>query len=705
MAAIVSSASPGSTGLSTSAAAGGTASYGRDVGICHEATDRPAGRPRDRSCSTMHVRAGTGITPQRRAPPGDPRHARSRRQGRRRAAGGGAGRVRGHDPARPARAGRPRPGAAGARRRAAAGAAARHVRRPGGDVHAGEGGAGPRRGRRARRRARRADRRLDDQPRARAPPARRAAPDRAHQLAADRRAARLAPDRPRDPDRRDARQAGVGHGRRPRRRLHPLDPRRRLRARRLRAAPGGRAEHGRPRGGLREARDGRRVGRRDRARHDRQAARRQPVRGRARQRGHAPRRRGGRARRPARPVPRGRHRGDQGMSARWVTTAIFAVNGAAIGTWVANIPWVQERFDLSKSTMGMLILAMSISVIVALPFAGQAVARHGSERITLIGGLGCVLAVNLPILAPAPVLVAAGLFVLGGSSATMDVAMNSHGVAVEKVLGRPIMSSLHAGWAFGGMAGAGFSAAWAGIGLDARLTTAIASALLLVALLSVARRLGHGSAAEGDDAPAFALPSRGVVLLAILCFLVMITEGAMADWSGLYLRQDLGASAALAALAYSFFTAGMTAGRLVGDAINARIGPVALLRGGALLTGLPLAALLLIGQPAAALIGLFLVGLGVANGVPLMFSAAGRQPDTPPGPGIAAVSSMGSLGFLAGPPFIGFLADAVSLPWALATLIAGAAVVLALARRAVAHGQPEPGGQPEPHPRDPVAVP
>jgi fucose permease len=211
-----------------------------------------------------------------------------------------------------------------------------------------------------------------------------------------------------------------------------------------------------------------------------------------------------------------------------------------------------------------------------------------------------------------------------------------------------------------------------------------------VLLYATASRIGHGSAAEGDDAPSFALPSRGVVLLAILCLLVMVTEGAMADWGGIYLRQDLGASAALAALAYSFFTAGMTVGRLAGDAINHRIGAVALLRWGAVLTGVPLGAMLLIGQPAAALIGLFLVGLGVANGVPLMFSAAGRQPDTPPGPGIAAVSSMGSLGFLAGPPVIGVLADAVSLPWALATLIAGAVVVFALARRATARTQPEP---------------
>jgi fucose permease len=393
------------------------------------------------------------------------------------------------------------------------------------------------------------------------------------------------------------------------------------------------------------------------------------------------------------------------MTPRWATTTVFVVNGAAIGTWVAQIPWIQERFDLSKSAMGLLITGMAIAVILAFPIAGQAIVRHGSERIVWVGGIATSLAVMLPVFAPEPMFVALGLFVLGGSSATQDVSMNSHGVKVEKDLGRPIMSSLHAGWAFGGMLGAAFAALTHALDLDPRIAVPIASAVLLVTLVVSARRIGGGSAAAGDDTPSFALPSRGVVLLAIICLLVMVTEGAMADWGGLYLRQDLGASAALAALAYSFFTAGMVVGRVAGDWINHRIGAVALLRWGALLTGLPLAAMLLVGQPAAALVGLFLVGLGVANGVPLMFSAAGRQPDTPPGPGIAAVSSMGSLGFLAGPPVIGFIADATSLPWALSLLILGALVVFALARRANAHTTPEAEPDPHPpHPRDPVTV-
>jgi fucose permease len=363
------------------------------------------------------------------------------------------------------------------------------------------------------------------------------------------------------------------------------------------------------------------------------------------------------------PVPVG---GADSVSARWATTGVFVVNGAAIGTWVAQIPWVQERFDLSKSAMGLVLVSMALAIVLVLPFAGQAIVRYGSERMVWAGGIVASLAVVLPVLAPHPALVAVALFVFGAAAATQDVAMNSHGVGVEKQLGRPIMSSLHAGWAFGGMAGAGFAAACAALGVDPRVSVAIASSLLLVGLWLSASRIGRGSSARGEDTPGFTLPSRGVVLLAVLCFLVMVTEGAMADWGGLYLRQDLGASAALGALAFSFFTAGMTVGRVVGDWINRRIGPVALLRWGALLTGIPLAAMLVAGRPGAALAGLFLVGLGVANGVPLMFSAAGRLRD-------------------------------------IALLIAGAAVVFALAQRAA--GGTGAGDESRARTPEPVPVP
>ena len=155
----------------------------------------------------------------------------------------------------------------------------------------------------------------------------------------------------------------------------------------------------------------------------------------------------------------------------------------------------------------------------------------------------------------------------------MDVSMNAHGVKVERDLGRPIMSSLHAGWSFGGVVGAGFAAALAALGVDPRITVALASALLLVVVLDLhaAHRRGLGRRGRGR-ARASRCPRAASSCSRSLCLLVMVTEGAMADWGGLYLRGDLGASAAVAALAFAVFSAGMTTGRVFGDWVTGRIG-------------------------------------------------------------------------------------------------------------------------------------
>jgi predicted MFS family arabinose efflux permease len=360
-----------------------------------------------------------------------------------------------------------------------------------------------------------------------------------------------------------------------------------------------------------------------------------------------------------------------------------------IGTWVGHIPWIQDRFDLAKGTLGLILLTMSIGVIVALPLMGQAIVRLGSERATRLGGFACVAALTLPLLAPEPYLLPVALAALGAASGAMDVSMNAHGVAVERAFQRPIMSSLHAGWALGGLLGAGLVAIGSGAGLVPRTQTALAAAALAAALFVLLRRIGAGS--ETAAAPGgFVRPTRPVVLLAILCLLIMVTEGAMADWGGIYLSRDLGTSTAVAALAFAAFSGGMTAGRLVGDWLNRRLGPATLMRGGTAVAGIALGALLLVGEPAVAIGGFFLVGIGVANGVPLMFSAAGHAPGES-GPNIAAVSSMGSIGFLAGPPFIGFLAEWTSLPLALATLCVGLALVTLTARAAGAGQTASPG--------------
>jgi hypothetical protein len=376
------------------------------------------------------------------------------------------------------------------------------------------------------------------------------------------------------------------------------------------------------------------------------------------------------------------------MTPRIATFGVFFVNGAIVGTWIAHIPWVSDRFDFSKSTLGLVLITMAIGVLVALPIMGQAFVRLGSARSVRLTAIACAAVLPLPLLAPEPWLLPLALAVLGASSGSMDVSMNAHGVAVERTLARPVMSSLHAGWSFGGLAGAGLVVIAGAAGVDPRAETVIAAALFLLLVAFCLRYLGEGSKTE--EAPAgFVRPSRSVILLAALCFVIMVTEGAMGDWGGLYLTRDLGTTTSVAALAFATFSGGMMAGRVFGDWLNRRLGAATLMRWGTALAAIALGGMLLAGSVPVAIAGFFLVGIGVANGVPIVFSAAGHAPGRESGPNIAAVSSMGSIGFLAGPPFIGFLADATSLPLALGSLcIALAGVVLAA--RAVGSGEVGP---------------
>jgi len=373
------------------------------------------------------------------------------------------------------------------------------------------------------------------------------------------------------------------------------------------------------------------------------------------------------------------------MSPRWATFAVFAVNGAMIGTWVAHIPWLQERLDISKTTIGFCLLCMAAGALIAMPVTGQILDRRSSGSVTRAATLAYCLLLPLPLIAPSPVALGAILFVFGAVNGSMDVSMNAHGVAVERALGKPIMSSLHGGWSLGGFFAAGLSALAGAAGVDPRILALSVGVFLWLSALHITTRLG--SASTHSEGSGFALPARGVILIGILCFLAMVSEGAVGDWSGIYLRQDLGADPSAAATGFAGFSLGMAIARLGGDWLNARVGAGPLLRGGMSLVALALAGLLLIAEPVPAVIGFALVGLGIANAVPILFSAAGRH--EPPGPSLAAVFTVGYTGFIVGPPLIGALADTIGLPETLALLCALALSVTALGGRATA--TPAPG--------------
>jgi predicted MFS family arabinose efflux permease len=371
------------------------------------------------------------------------------------------------------------------------------------------------------------------------------------------------------------------------------------------------------------------------------------------------------------------------VTPRWATFGAFFLNGAMIGTWVGQIPFVQDRLDVSKATIGLSLLCMATGALIAMPLTGQILDRRSSAVVTRVAALLYLPLLSLVLNAPSPVLLGLALVVFGAANGSMDVAMNAHGVAVERQFGKPIMSSLHAGWSFGGLAGSGGVALAIGLGIDPRIEGAVASGVLWLMALVITARLGSASAHSEHGSSGFALPSRGVVLIGALCFLVMVTEGAMGDWSGIYLKHDLGASGAAAATGFAGFSLGMALARITGDELNRRWGAGRLLSGGMALVTVALAGVLLIGDPVVAVIGFALIGVGIANAVPLLFSAAGRVP--PSGPSLAAVFTVGYTGFIVGPPLIGVLADAISLPAALALLcLSGAAVTLLGGRAAEA---------------------
>jgi len=370
---------------------------------------------------------------------------------------------------------------------------------------------------------------------------------------------------------------------------------------------------------------------------------------------------------------------------------MFLVSGAVIGTWAANVPYVRDRLDISTTTIGFCLLAMACGSLIAMPLAGRELQRRPSAQLTRLGAVLVPLAGIAPLLAPSVGALAGALFLLGVAVGILDVSMNAHGVAVERASARPVMSSLHASWSVGGLAAAGCVALGHLLDADPRAAAAVVLALLLAVGLAAGPHLGTvsvaGAGRRGDEGGGagggrFALPSRGALVIGAMVFALFMAEGAVTDWSALYLDRDLGAAATLAAVGYGAFAGGMALGRILGDRLNRALGARRLLAGGSALAAAALAATVATGLPAVALAGLLLAGLGVANGVPLLFSAAGRIRDMAPGPAIAAASTMGYLGLLAGPPLLGFVADATSLPLALAITALLTGAVALLARRA-----------------------
>lgn len=350
----------------------------------------------------------------------------------------------------------------------------------------------------------------------------------------------------------------------------------------------------------------------------------------------------------------------------------------------ARMPAIKADLGLSDGELGFALLCAAVGLILSQPVAGALASRFGSRPMTALGVCLYGGLVALPALAESLPVFAAAFFAAGAGSGVMDVAMNAQGALAEERHPRAIFGSFHAGFSFGAMAGAALAAGVAALGVDpAPHLLAVGGAAIVAGLVATRWMLPPSADAhEAGEAPHFARPSGVLAVLGAIAFCAAVSEGAVGDWSAVLLAEWRDASEGLAAIGLTAFSAAMGFARLAADPVRERIGPQRLLRLGALVAAAGVAIVVAPLGPAGTIAGFAVAGLGLASLFPMALLLGSRTPGQSPAAGIAAVSTAGYAGFLAGPAVIGLLAEATTLPAALAALIPLAAIVAALAPRA-----------------------
>jgi MFS family permease len=359
------------------------------------------------------------------------------------------------------------------------------------------------------------------------------------------------------------------------------------------------------------------------------------------------------------------------------------VDGIGFGMWAAFLPTFKTKLALSDSGLSIPLFAMVTGSLVSMPVAGRFVGLRGSRGVVLVSAIGyCGILPLLALAASFPGGVA--FFTLaalgyGAAKGALDVSANAQAIEVERAGGRPIVSACHGSWSLGLLCGSTSTA----ICLELRLPPPTAMLLVGLSLLGVVWIAGcHLRTEDQVDATtarqATIWPRGRLIPIAVLAFFALFCEGAMGDWGAVYLAGEVGVTASSAALGYAGYALAMTVGRFAGDGLVARLGPATLLRASALFVAAGLGAALALRTYPAALIGFALVGLGLANMVPILFRSAGR--DRGAGGAIASVSTVGYLGFLIGPPVIGALSEVVGLSLALAVVVAFGLAIAGSAR-------------------------
>ncbi len=368
---------------------------------------------------------------------------------------------------------------------------------------------------------------------------------------------------------------------------------------------------------------------------------------------------------------------------RLATRLAFLVAGFGIACWAPLVPFAKQRLGVDDAVLGLLLLCIGGGSVIAMIATGPLSARYGSRPVIIASGFALAAILPLLTIAATPLTLGTALGLFGAALGSLDVAVNVHAVEVERDADRPLMSGFHALFSIGGFLGAAMMTSFLSFDVDIFAGSLACAALMACAMMIARPRLLSRVSAE--EGPLFVWPRGAVLLLSILAMVTFLAEGAMLDWSALLVTQtgllDVNQSGA----GYILFAIAMTAGRLLGDGLVARVGNYRTLLGGGLIAVAGFAIVLAVPVAPIALAGFLLIGLGASNIVPVLFRRAGNQKTMSPALAIGALTTLGYAGILVGPAGIGFLAKAIGLPaafWILGALL----ILVPLTARRVADG-------------------
>ena len=352
--------------------------------------------------------------------------------------------------------------------------------------------------------------------------------------------------------------------------------------------------------------------------------------------------------------------------ARLATRLAFFAAGFAMGCCAPFFPFIKENVSADKSEFGLLLLCLGIGAIIAMPITGIVSAKRGSKPMILLGGFLMALLIPILVVVESQSILAIIIFLLGASLGTLDVAMNVHAVEVEKIEKRSLMSNFHAQFSIGGLIGAGLMTVFLFFGFSILISSFVSASITFIAMTLTVNRLLNVSTVEKTK---FMLPKGVVILLAIFAAIIFLIEGAVVDWGALLIIDRELTTPESAGIGYILFSVAMVIARLLGDGIVKAIGEFKVLIFGVIITILGILIIVLSNITIIALSGFMFIGLGVANLVPIFFSAAGRQSVMPPAIAIASVTTTGYAGILLGPVIIGYVAEVTSLSIGFSILI------------------------------------